>query len=163
MDTKRTLLYIAMAMVVGLLWMQWKHQYPTAPSTAVSTTAAKVQGDEETPGSSPAQSSDFVPSADMGATQSSTKHVTATHAIAADQSLISVKTDVLTVAIDPTSGNLVDAVLPKYPVSLSEPNTPVQILNNTTGSVFQMQSGVVAGTSKQPITFRAEKLSLIHI
>lgn len=64
--------------------------------------------------------------------------------------MITVKTDVLDVNINLRGGNLVDAKLLKYPVSLQEKNKPVQIFNSNNDALYVAQSGLSVSSEKTP-------------
>jgi len=162
MDIKRTILYIALAGVAGILWLQWQNEYPAKTTTSATTVqSSQVNASDNTSNNSQNADDNFIPSAssnDSGQHISSSLKSSAVSTV--DQNnLIKVKTDVLNINIDPSTGNLVQATLPSYPVSLDEPNTPIQILDSTKGALFQMQSGVVTKDGKTPLEFKAAKQS----
>ena len=81
------------------------------------------------------------------------------HTSTQNSSLITVQTDVMHIGINLKTGDLVQAQLPQYAVSLDQPNQPVQILGNKPGAQYELQSGVIASTTlKTPIQFHADQM-----
>lgn len=130
MDTKRLLLYFALAYVVFSLWTAWIRDYSKPP---VSSTAATTQ---LSPG---AQVSTVPPTAATVPTapgQPTSIQPTLAH------ELITVRTDVLEAKIDPVGGTLVEANLLKYPVSQKQPNIPVSLLNTKPDTFYVAEGGI---------------------
>ena len=62
---------------------------------------------------------------------------------ARDGGLVEVRTDVLTVVIDPRGGTIRQVLLPRYPVSLEEPDHPFVLMDDRRGFVYVAESGLV--------------------
>ena len=134
MDIKKIVLYIIVAVLAILLINKWTKDYPptTAPATA--------QQSEKKP-----ESNSYAPTTFTPGVAAQTKKVASTPVTAKKTPqgrLIDVKTDVLDVSIDSKGGNVVSAKLLKYPVSLQEKNTPEEILNSNSETLYLAQSGL---------------------
>jgi YidC/Oxa1 family membrane protein insertase len=148
----RSLLLIALAVVLFLLWQAWQHDYgpkpqqPTPPATAQQQ---KPPAGTEVPSGVPE-----VPSV-PGETPSAPQPAPT----AAEHPMIHVHTDVLDVEIDPKGGTLRQANLLDYPVSTQQPQTPVRLLNDTPGDLFLGESGLVgaAAAPNHHTLFTAER------
>lgn len=117
MDTRRLILYAALALIIYTLWMNWQKDYP-AVSAPVSQTAQK-DNLVATNNALPIVSDTNAPSLDQEQDQKNTKKET-----------ISVKTDVLNVHIDLNQGDLIGAKLLDYPVSVQDKNTPITLFQD---------------------------------
>lgn len=146
MDIKRVVLYILVGVLGFALANQWMKDYP--PSSSKTASIQKV-GSETTSDKSDYIPSTFHPDAKVKKANAAAGH----QAIEKSEfnqgldSLIHVKTNVLDIAIDTRNGNIVSAKLNKYPVSLKEKNTPVQILNPKVSDFFIIQTGLTSQSS----------------
>lgn len=156
MNIKRTILYVIVAVLAVILINAWFKDYPpqqAKKSEPVSTQSAKKSG-----GSSTFAPTTYNPKAlkqakKTGAAKINTLKVPKGR-------LITVKTDVLNVEIDSNGGNIVSLKLPKYPISVTEKNTSVQILNSEPDQLYIAQSGltnVARGGQTSLIQFSSEK------
>ncbi len=155
MDSNKIMKYVLYALVAVLgMWIinTWHKDYP--PQAPVDTTSA------QSPLSN--TNSNFVPAAPMAAQSATTANnnqatpsaapITAPQA--STTGFIHIHTDLYDVAIDPVGGNMVSARLLKYPVSVQQKNTPVQILNPNQDQVYIADAGLVNAGS-QNITFHS--------
>lgn len=71
---------------------------------------------------------------------------------------INVRTDLYHIAIDPVGGNLVSARLLKYPVSVKQKNTPIQILNPDANTIYIAQAGL-ANAGNQNVRYHSNALT----
>ena len=142
MDVKKIILYIVVALLAISLFNLWMRDYPPAsewPSQSISS--QPTDGKETT----------YIPPTFTPVTAAKTR---LTGMLAAGNKialggLITVKTDVLEVAIDTRGGDIVSAKLPKYPVSFEEKDTPVQILNTDPNELYVTQSGFTNANANQ--------------
>lgn len=122
MDYKRTLLYTGLFAVSYILWMTWvkDHSHQQQPGTTVTTEHPVVAEQQSS------SSASYIPNVvDKHENTTTTQQVSST----VDKSRwISVKTDVMNVAIDLVQGNVVDTTLSKYDQSAKEPNKPFKLL-----------------------------------
>lgn len=130
MDTKRLLLYFALAYVVFSLWTAWTRDYSTPAAKTADQTAVV-----------PVSQMAALPPSNTPVPATATPTPVATAAIA-KQDLITVRTDVLEAKIDPVGGTIVEASLLKYPVSQKEPNKPVNLLNSDPETLYIAQGGI---------------------
>ena len=157
MDIRRTLLYVAIAAVIAILWSQWQKEHPKVEPTTVQT-----QQQQPVKSTGADQASRFVPSATSVETSKASAPGTHSHASTDSSSLVSVKTNVIHALIDLKTGDLVQASLPEYSISLQQPDTPVQILSRDKGAQYQLQSGIIDSDSQPPkITFITDKSSYV--
>ncbi len=154
MDIKKTVLYVVVAILGVMLFHAWQHDYPSELQTST-----QVVGTQD-----PQHPAEFAPAA----YQSDATHYQATpEKLAQAQPAsknISIKTDVLSVEINLVGGNLVNADLLKYPISLAEKNTPVQILNSDNNKLYIAQSGLSAASnqaSAKPVIFESAQSSYL--
>lgn len=144
MDTNKVLKYVlyAVAALLGV-WIinTWHKDYP--PKAAAPATQAQQ--------SSTANSFVPQPIAAPSAHSQSASGSSATPAAGnlpsvpthTDMSgFIHVRTDLYNIAIDPIGGNIVSARLLKYPVSVTQKNTPMQILNPDQSNLYIAQAGL---------------------
>jgi YidC/Oxa1 family membrane protein insertase len=138
MDNQRLILFIALSLVVLMLYNAWQEQFhpPQTPPAAVSQPApapAVPQGVPSMPAAPPAKEVPAGPP--TGATQA---------AIASHQR-VHVKTDLLDVEIDTTGGDIRRVALLDYPLHLDTPDQPVLLLDDRLPHLFVAQSGLLSG------------------
>lgn len=157
MDFRRSILYFALAILGVILWHTWTHDYPAKNAMVTNETTATAQA--------AVHPAEFAPST-YGNSSSQPYEATAktaSNAIPQDK-MISVKTDVIDADINLHGGNIVNARLVQYPVSLQEKNKPVQILNSNNDALYIAQSGLSVSSDKAvsaPITYSATKTSYV--
>src|SRR3990167_707891 len=140
MDTRRLILYAALAFVLYSLWTAWQAQYPnplvnTAQSDNITPTSLSAGEATSNPSNNP-----LLPDLDeqntveasapvSGSTLSneSTDTLSVGDSTSANK-LIHVKTDVLDIDIDTEQGDIVRAELLDYPVSADEKESPTILL-----------------------------------
>lgn len=124
MESQRSFLIIALALVSFLMWQQWQGDYgpkPVVPASNSQTTSSAA---------------DLQLSA-SGSTTAAALEVKATQA-----QLIEVKTDVLTVKIDSRGGDIVALELPGFTVS-QENKAAYQLMRQQPGFEYVAQSGLL--------------------
>ena len=161
MDTKKLILYAALGIVCFALWNAWQADYPEASLFSIfggsSTVKAKVNTDTNTS----ATNIGAVPSA---VSQAKSNSVTEQKAVAPLNApsgrLITVKTDVLEVAIDTLGGSVVSAKLLKYPENINQPQ-PVQLFNENADKFYIAQNGLInsKGDETKQIQYAATEKS----
>ena len=132
MDTIRFILILSLALVVMLLWDAWQRDYGAlAPQTipAKSETRAKTadipQLPEENVSTAPEK-----PAQTVVTTQP-----------------ITVITDLFNIKIDTNGGNIIDAELLKFPLSINEPDKPVHLLTENHNLVYIIQGGILSNNN----------------
>ena len=131
MDSQRPLLYITLVFMLFLVWTTWQQDHapkslPTAANPAVATSAPagannNLAQDVPIPGSN-GQTSANTTAANGG-------------------QIITVRTDKLQLRINTRGGEILEADLPTYPISLEQPDKPVTILD-ANGRNYVAQSGL---------------------
>ena len=115
MDTKRLFLYAALGLIVYSLWYSWQQDYPSAKSTVSKPAPNFISSEALTPSLAGTKSeAPLTPTLEEKATPTKTS--------------IQVKTDVLDIRIDENTGDIVNAKLLQYPVTVDEPTNPVTLL-----------------------------------
>jgi YidC/Oxa1 family membrane protein insertase len=133
MDNQRNILLIALVVVGFLIWQQWQLDYGPKPPPQV----AETQMDQ-------AKSEQALPKGDMPEVGEVATIPGSEPAISSSQSQkIHVRTDVLDLTIDTQGGNIVQASLPTYPVSIEEPDNYFQLFNDNPQSYYVAQSGLI--------------------
>ena len=152
----RPLLLIGLAIVAFLLFQAWQADYgPRRPARAPDAPAPDSPGETRRaagpgPSSIPA---DDVPDvtqvtprgADAGESASPGLPSAGTSS-ASEFEVVEVRTDALQVRIALTGGTVEQVLLPRYPVSLEEPDRPFVLMDDRVGLVHVAESGIV-GTS----------------
>ncbi|HHO70131.1 MAG TPA: membrane protein insertase YidC [Halothiobacillus sp.] len=143
MDSRRLILIISLSFVLLLLWQAWVEDQrklitenvtvdtldrpadvPMAGPRDIPTTAGTINGD--LPQAAPAEGT--LPTT----------------------GLVTVRTDVLDLRIDPRGGVIVQADLLDYPIALDRPDTPVRLLMDGRGQRYVAQSGLQAVEAPAP-------------
>lgn len=144
MDVQRVILIAALALISYVLVLQWNEDYGPAQQQATAelqapTLSAYSGGAEEselpTAGDAQAPSAD-VPQHDLTAPQS-----TVANSQTSDQ-LISVRTDVLELLIDPHGGDVIRAALPEHDATLNA-DQPFVLLEQNANRTYIAQSGLI--------------------
>jgi len=132
MDNQRLILFVALSVIILLLWQAWEQQRPAPAPTATTATTPSAQRDVPQPPSAthPAQ------------TKAGGTPTVAAEGLARG-TRIEVTTDLLRAEIDTTGGDLRVLDLLKYPLKLDESHNPVHLLNDTPPDIFIAQSGLI--------------------
>lgn len=136
MDNIRVVLFAALAFVLLLLWQAWEHDYGVGAQS--SAPVASTPAAEAKPESSSATTTATIPPEVPTAVAS--QKPTQPAATAAN---VSVRTDTLDVKISLIGGDIVQALLPDYPVSLKDPDQPFALLDQSPQLTFIAQGGLV--------------------
>jgi len=139
-NIKRTILYFALFAVGFVLWQTWEKDYPPAQTQASTNAQATPTSADVPPLSAQEQAKATTASITTVQNQPVPQTTTPTHQV------VTVDTDVLHLAIDTQGGNLVNANLPKYPLSTDTPNTPITLLNDNPNTLYVAQSGLIGST-----------------
>jgi len=144
MDYRKIIIYAALVVVALFLWNAWQREFP--PKAVQPSTVQQSQTQTAPTTSDSTKSS--VPSVPQNGAQPQRAKSTVPQAahIAKNGEFIHVKTDVLDVLIDTHGGNLKQAKLLKYPLSLKMPQEKVALFNSNADTYYVAQSGL---TGKQ--------------
>ena len=154
MDNQRLLLFVALSLVLMLLFSAWQSQ--NAPSPAGQQATAQNPADLSAPPAAPALPADgpaTLPAESPVVAEASTAPV------ATAGEYILVETDLLRVELNTAGGEVSRAALLAYPWSLDDPD-PVQLLDNRLPNLFIAQSGLVGSGVSAPdhhALYQAEK------
>ncbi|NOZ54709.1 MAG: membrane protein insertase YidC [Gammaproteobacteria bacterium] len=165
MDNPRLFLFIALSVVIMLLFSAWQEQY--APKQQQSPVAGVPTDQPLSPGSidnSPSvPSNDDIPSVQPQATVPSAPSAAApgvASTIIDSRQRIVVLTDLLRVEIDTLGGDIRKAALLKYPKKLKNPDDPVVLFNDEFPVIMIAQSGLLANVGSNVdhhVVFSADK------
>ena len=155
----RPILLIGLAVVGFLLWQEWQEahgpgaQREPAPIVRDTPAARDLPAPGETrrgdapSGTETVKAPDIPSAADVPAT--SAQPAPAPTPPAGGTGTVTVRTDALTVRIDPRGGTIWQVSLTRYPVELEEPDRPFVLMDDRAGLVYVAESGLV-GASGAP-------------
>lgn len=146
---KKLLPYILLVASAFMLWNAWEIEH--APKQVQNnTTIIPVPTTVPAEANAPAS----IPNIPSVSTQSSSMVAPVT----ADSPLVHVKTDVLELAIDMKSGNLVQSSLLDFPQTQNKPNIPLTLFTSDIRKFYQAQSGFLSSTGqKESVSYTTEK------
>lgn len=132
MDWQRTLLIGLLAAVSYMMILQWNEDYGSKPQAAAEEIAPQSYPQEDTPA---VKTNDDLPkiTTALPPVQNTPTNVNA---------LIRIETDVLTVMVSASGGDVVSVKLKQYPVSAEAKNTPFSLLTETSSHTYVAQSGL---------------------
>lgn len=132
MDNQRLILFLALSMVLMLLWQAWEQQHaPAPPISAIATsTTAPNNGD--------------VPSAPKAGDGSILTAQTTDLAVTQSAKRITVTTDLYIAEIDTLGGDLRRLALRKHPDKVAQPDVPFELLSESGNELYITQTGLVA-------------------
>jgi YidC/Oxa1 family membrane protein insertase len=148
MDNQRLLLFLALSLVVLLLWEAWS-QYDQPVQDAqnlpaqTSTQQAAAPMAPANPADTPS-TADAPPSAPVTDTQPQVSAPQSGGSVIQSQQRIRVVTDVLDVDIDTLGGDLRRAYLVKFPITHDEPDKAYPLMGDTLPQLFVAQTGLLA-------------------
>ena len=145
MEAQRPFLYLTLAFLLFLIWSTWQQEHaPKLPTQETTASVTSPNGSSDTSAPASSNSSEEVPDT---ATPQQVQQTTDTNQVQSTQTNSSVqnihiKTDVLDVLISTQGGAIIQADLPKYSVSLDEPDHAIRILN-LSDKGYAAQSGLI--------------------
>ncbi|TQV71066.1 membrane protein insertase YidC [Aliikangiella marina] len=141
MESARTFLFIAFAVLTFLLYLEWQ-EYNAPPPVEKAPIVSSLNTPTTIPTTADpvASSSSTDDIAGELPTSSSTPEIKPSNTN--NRALIMVTTDVLRVTINPVQGDLVSAELLNYKETLEENSQPINILENRNGRVYEALSGL---------------------
>jgi YidC/Oxa1 family membrane protein insertase len=131
MDNQRLILFVALSVIILLLWQSWEQERRVQAPRAPTETAAAQR---EVP---------RAPSEPRGAQPKSAGAPTAAIEGPERGARVLVTTDLLRVEIDTLGGDLRALYLLKYPLKLEAPENSVRLLNDAPPDLFVAQSGLI--------------------
>jgi YidC/Oxa1 family membrane protein insertase len=153
MDTRQTLLTVALVYILFMMWQAWQKDYgqPLIPVTAQTTAQTPgVPADGDQANAVPTAPSASPSTGELPPTGTSTVPAPAavsvpaptTPAMASGQR-IKVHTDLLQVEIDTMGGDIREADLVAYPVAVDKPNDPFPLMTDRDGKLYIAQGGLL--------------------
>ncbi|STX30244.1 preprotein translocase YidC subunit [Legionella beliardensis] len=138
MDIRRVILYSALALIIYSLWSAWQQDYPSTPITA-TTSSSNINNNDNR----------LLPNieASNSAATTDSNQITTPQTVSQSSQPIQVKTDVLAVTIDNNFGDIVQARLLNYPVSVEERQTPITLLYDKPNQRYTANSSLVMNTN----------------
>jgi YidC/Oxa1 family membrane protein insertase len=161
MGNLRPVLIIGLVFLGYMIWVQWQKDYGPAPKPP----AAQSQSQSDTPSvpsmaeDSMAEAVDLPAPVDVQESRPETAVSTELEEVRDKTRLVTVKTDVLEVVIDPVGGTMVSAILLDYPIKQKEPENLVNLLAASGDRMFIAQSGLLSHQQapNHTSTYQAEK------
>lgn len=155
-EMQRILLLVALAATAYLLVLAWNDDYikivprPTTSTTPMTTPATAAPGVSEA-----GPTATDVPAATVASSAADTSVPIAPTGDATGR-LVRVSTGAMEVWIDRLGGDIARVRLPRYPVSIDQPNEPFLLLDNRSDHVYVAQSGLIGrdgsdGRSQRPL------------
>ncbi|HHI93080.1 MAG TPA: membrane protein insertase YidC [Gammaproteobacteria bacterium] len=169
MDNQRLVLFIALSLVILLLFSAWQREQQPPPPVATESIgeSAPVPSGDSTTATTPAEDVPTIASENQAAATpvvapQSTQNTQDT--VVAEGQYITVNTDRLQVTIYTAGGEIARVALPTYPVALDKPDEPFQLLDDRLPKYFVAQSGLLASQGKAPdhhALFTADKTNYV--
>ncbi|MES2204373.1 MAG: membrane protein insertase YidC [Pseudomonadota bacterium] len=148
---KKLLPYILLVASAFMLWNFWQVEHAPAPVQTTTTASSPV------PTAAAPNAPINVPAVPTAQAQPSQ-----VNPVTLNTQLIHVKTDVLDVAIDMNSGNLVQSSLLNFPQSQDKPNVPLTLFTTDAKKFYQAQSGFLFSTGqKEVINYTSDKTDYV--
>jgi YidC/Oxa1 family membrane protein insertase len=151
MENQRLFLFIALSLVILLMYNAWREQFSPRPATSIEAPTGQAAIPPDQP-PQPQASSQDVPSAKPvipEPTPPETASIQPSESgLLSQAQRIHVLTDLLDVEIDTTGGDIRKALLRAYPEHLGDPDKPVVLFNDTLPRILIAQSGLVASAGQ---------------
>jgi YidC/Oxa1 family membrane protein insertase len=160
MDNQRLILFVALSVVILLLYSAWQEQFgpkPQPPATTAQPGEAPTSAGTQ-PSATPAAPGSVPGETQSGAPTQPSAAPAGAQAIASQQR-IHVRTDLFDVEIDTLGGDIRKVALLKYPEHADTPDKPVQLFNDSLPHVLIAQSGLLSSSGQSfdhRIAFSAE-------
>ncbi|GMQ96972.1 MAG: membrane protein insertase YidC [Gammaproteobacteria bacterium] len=135
---QRNILIIALLFVMYLMWQAWQEDYGSKPTVETApTTTTPMPGAPKEVAVVPSLPDDSTLAAGVSTRETPPPDRTRSE-------LVHVVTDTLDVELDTRGGEVRSLKLLKYPVSLSQPETPLVLMDRNKRLVFTAQSGLIS-------------------
>src|SRR5580704_2402328 len=144
MDIRRTVLYMALALVGLSLWNAWQIDYPVKQPITENVNNQSTGEGHLLPQVTPEDNKQANPNPEQAVVNSSNP-----------SQLVHVKTDVLDVNIDLRQGDIVTGLLLDYPLSVDDKNKPFPLLQNQSNERYVANSSIFvsSGQTVQSLDF----------
>jgi YidC/Oxa1 family membrane protein insertase len=143
-EMHRILLLVALAATAYLLVLAWNDDYnkPQLETPVVTEPMAEVSAGEAAE-VTPATRRHDVPAIEPSTASESAVEVRAPASETTMPRLVHAKTDTMEVWIDRLGGDIVRVQLPRFPVSIDQPNDPFLLLDRRNDHIYIAQSGLI--------------------
>ena len=145
MENQRLILFIALSLVMLMLYNAWQEQFKPHPVAPTSTSSESTPANTK-PQDLPTAIPSTAPTAQAPAT--GTPSTTPAQAAIVSHQRVHVKTDLLDVDIDTTGGDIRRVALLKYPKHINTPDQPVEFFDDRLPHLFVAQSGLLSSTGQ---------------
>jgi YidC/Oxa1 family membrane protein insertase len=155
MDNQRLILFVALSLVILLLWQSWQEDYGPQPGAATAPTETEIPGIPATQTNGGV--GDDVPAAVGDPAQ---VQVLPETALLRTDSHITIETDLFRVLLDTTGGDVRQADLLAYPETTEPDSPPFRLLNDSLPNLFIVQSGLRTSSGVEPthhVVYSAEQ------
>lgn len=144
MEAQRPFLYLTLAFLLFLIWSTWQQEHAPKPveQAAVSSASDSKSATQSTYDDNEAVPDTATPQAQQNHPDTNNLNQAVQQTSATAGKNIHVKTDVLDLIISTQGGAIIQADLPKYSVSLDEPDHAVRIINMAEKG-YAAQSGLI--------------------
>jgi YidC/Oxa1 family membrane protein insertase len=149
MENQRLFLFIALSLVILLLYSAWQEQTAPTPVTSVEAQAPAIPTDQ--PAAPPIAGQDIpsaTPAAGAPPPSDTTPAIQAESGVLSQTQRIHVVTDLFDVEIDATGGDIRKAALLAYPEKLEDLDKPVVLFNDSLPRILIAQSGLLASAGQ---------------
>ncbi len=141
-QVQRIVLYAALIIVAFFLWQSWNKFEQKIAATVANNTPVLQQPTtgfnvNNTPAASTLPSNTAVNNTAITPTKLNVKENIPSNR------LVQIHTDVLNITIDTLGGNIISLNLPKYPISLDQPNTPFTLLTSDPRQLYIAESALM--------------------
>lgn len=162
-------LLIALGICAYLLVMQWTADYggatPPAPQDEIpDSPVERIEVDDTTVTDVPIASNEIGDIPDASLVRSGQTSSSAAATTSRETDLISVRTPLMVLKIDPLGGDIRHVELPEHPISLEYPDVPTTLLQKSFNRTYIAQSGLVGvdGFDGSPIKPRYSTRQLTY-
>ena len=145
MESFRSILLIALAFVLFLLYQAWVEDYAPKPLPRQATDETGIETDD-LPAGAPVTTDADMPS--LAPVTRDTSDARQTDNTIKTGERITVVTDVLNVELDTTGADIRKVDLLDYPKKKDQPDDPVRLLNDSAGEIYVLQSGLRTGADQ---------------
>ena len=154
METTRLILFIALGLVLTMIWQAWQEDYGPAANQHAQTTENVVVPEAKAPEDLPG-----IEHVVENKTTESFSPLDIDKPVYSEGTIINVKTDVLDIQINTEGGTIQRLALLEYPVSKKRPNEPVILLRDEPGDFYIVQGGLLSKneTANHKSLFQTEK------
>ncbi|MDH5544496.1 MAG: membrane protein insertase YidC [Gammaproteobacteria bacterium] len=149
MDTQRLVLFLALSLVVMLLWDAWNQRYnpvETPNQIVEAGSASSVPAAPQEMLSTVAPETEDLPVSPVSTPDAPEKPATATQNALGSSKRILVTTDVFDLELETRGGDVRKVFLKKFPISLDQPQMAYPLMDDALPQLFIAQTGLLSTT-----------------